>query len=205
MAVANTRRIRLIDIKTNIALNTSPHKPILHGESHNKVVRLIATIISYLFHPVFMPLIMALALQMLSPNSFAGIPAKRLFFLNASIAITAVLFPLITVGLMKGLGFLKDFQLKTSKERIAPLMGIMMFYFWISHVVNSMPGINIPLAMKVLLLGNFWGVIAVFIINIFTKISMHTAAAGGMLGIVIVLMIVNPVNMIVPFFVALIY
>ena len=33
---------------------------------------------------------------------------------------------------------------------------------------------------------------------------MHTSAAGGMVGILIILMLLSPVNMIMPFFVALI-
>ena len=42
-----------------------------------------------------------------------------------------------------------------------------------------------------------------FIINIFMKISMHAIAVGGMLGIIIVLMIISPVNMTVPLFLAM--
>ena len=80
----------------------------------------------------------------------------------------------------------------------------MIFYFWVSHVFNMMPGVNVPLILKVLLLGNFWGIIVLFMINIFTKISMHTAAAGGIIGNIIVLMIISPVNMEKPFFVSLI-
>ena len=40
-------------------------------------------------------------------------------------------------------------------------------------------------------------------VNIFTKISMHTAAAGGIIGNILVLMIISPVAMEVPLFVAL--
>ena len=58
--------------------------------------------------------------------------------------------------------------------------------------------------LKILMLGNFWGVIALFMINIFTKISMHTAAAGGMVGILIVLLILSPINMVAPFFASLV-
>ncbi len=43
----------------------------------------------------------------------------------------------------------------------------------------------------------------IFMVNIFVKVSMHTTAAGGMLGLVIVLMIISPVNMAVPLFIAL--
>jgi len=79
----------------------------------------------------------------------------------------------------------------------------MIFYFWISHVFNSIPE-HVPLALKVLLLGNFWGIVLIFLINIFTKISMHTAAAGGVIGIIMVMMMISPVSMLVPFFTALI-
>ena len=41
----------------------------------------------------------------------------------------------------------------------------MIYYFWVSHVFNSMPGVVVPLVLKVLLLGNFWGIIVLFIIN----------------------------------------
>lgn len=91
----------------------------------------------------------------------------------------------------------------TAKERTIPLMTSMIFYFWISHVFNSMPGVTVPLIFKVLFLGNLWGIVALFMVNIFTKISMHTAAAGGMIGIILVLMKLSPVNMTLPLFVAI--
>ncbi len=92
----------------------------------------------------------------------------------------------------------------TARERTIPLMTTMIFYFWVSHVFNSMPNVTVPLILKILLLGNFWGIIVLFMINIFTKVSMHTAAAGGMVGILIVLNILSPINLVMPVFVALV-
>jgi hypothetical protein len=169
-----------------------------------KFLRVLASIVSYICHPVFMPVIMAYTLLVLSPNSFAGTPPKTLGLWFINIGFTAVFFPLFSIALMKPLGFISSYHMPTAKERTIPLMTTMIFYFWVSHVFNSMPGVTIPLILKVLLLGNFWGIICLFMINIFTKISMHTAAAGGMIGILIVLMIVSPVNMVVPFFVGLV-
>jgi hypothetical protein len=132
------------------------------------------------------------------------VPPKQLGLWFISIGITAVFFPLFSIGLMKPLGFIDSFKMPTAKERTIPLMVSMIFYFWITHVFNSMPGTPVPLVLKVLLLGNFWGIICMFMINIFTKISMHTATAGGMIGIIIVLMILSPANMIIPLFAAII-
>lgn len=164
-------------------------------------IRIAAEVVSYICHPVFFPLIMAFVIYRLMPASFMGTTGKQLGMWFISIAVTAVFFPLFSIVLMKPLGFISSFRMETAKERTIPLMATMMFYFWVSHVFNSIQGP--PLALKVLLLGNFWGIIVVFIINIFTKISMHTSTAGGMIGNMLVLMILNPINMMVPFFIAL--
>ncbi len=160
-----------------------------------KSTRIIAEVISYVFHPVFFPLLMAIAVFKLVPGDFWGITEYKykLWFLN--IGITCVFFPLFSVALMKPLGFISSFKMETARERTIPLMAIMIFYFWVSHVFNTMdnrpPLIPPPFVFKVLLLGNFWGVILMFIANIFTKVSLHTATAGGMIGIILVLMIMK--------------
>jgi hypothetical protein len=172
--------------------------------SQPKGVRLLAEIASWLFHPVFFPLVMAVVIYKLAPTGFDVLTDKQRMMWFLSIGLTGVFFPLFSIFLMKQLGFIESYRMPTAKERTIPLMAIMIFYFWISHVFNSMPGAPAPLALKVLLLGNFWGIIVLFIINIFTKISMHTAAAGGMIGILIVLMITSPANMVIAFFVGIV-
>ncbi len=169
-----------------------------------KALRILASIISYICHPVFFPLVMAYVIYTLAPAGFMGLPPKQLGLWFLSIGITAVFFPIFSILLMKPLGFISSFHMPTAKERTIPLMTSMIFYFWVSHVFNSMPGAPAPLALKVLLLGNFWGIIALFMVNIFTKVSLHTGAAGGMIGVIIVLMLTSPVNLLMPLFVAIV-
>ncbi len=178
-----------------------------------KYLQVLAHTISYICHPVFFPIIMAYALYKLSPSDFVGMQPKQLGFWFLSITITGVFFPLFSILLMKPLGFISSYHMPTAKERTIPLMAVMIFYFWISHVFNSLgiatvlnpnPGPVPPLIYKVLLLGNFWGIIALFMVNIFTKISMHTGAAGGMIGIIIVMMIISPANMTIPLLVSIV-
>jgi hypothetical protein len=167
------------------------------------VILFFARLVSYVCHPIFMPIIIAISLTRLSPNSFAGISERQLGLWLISITTTAVLFPLVSIALMKQLGFVSSFQMSTARERTIPLMATMIFYFWISQVFNRMPGTAVPLIFKVFFLGNLWGIIVIFMINIFVKVSMHSSAAGGMVGIMTVLLIMSPVNMLVPFFVSL--
>lgn len=164
-----------------------------------RLSRSLATLVSYVFHPVFMPVVLMLLLYKLAPVHFAGILPGSLLekgsFINllGIVSVCTILFPLLTIFLMKALGFIKSIEMHDPKDRIMPLMGIMIWYFWAHHVISNLPGT--PLILKVLLLGSFWNIVMIFLISIFFKISMHATAAGGTLGLLAVLLIVNPINM----------
>ncbi len=170
--------------------------------SKSPVATGFANIISVICHPVFMPLVMSVVLWKLSPVGFTGMSSKQLMLLFVSIGVSTAFFPMFAILLMKPLGFISSYKMPSARERTIPLMASMIFYFWISHVLNNMAG-AVPQILKILMLGNFWGIILIFIANIFTRVSMHTAAAGGIIGIIIVLMISSSVNMILPLFAAI--
>lgn len=181
----------------------APRTPVEKPVSNKpKWMQVLATIISYVFHPVFMPTIMAVALYLFSPVSFKGMEPGILKLRLASIIVSTVFFPLLSVLLMKALGFIQSIHMRDSRDRIIPLIATMIFYFWIQMVFSGLKGT--PPILKILLLGCFWSVIALFMLNIFFKISMHTTAAGGMIGIMLVLLFTSPVNLMTPLFVALI-
>lgn len=77
----------------------------------------------------------------------------------------------------------------------------MIFYFWAYRVMSNT---NAPFLLRVLLLGSFWSIIVLFMINIFFKVSMHTAAAGGAIAMIVVLMLQSSVNMVLPLFITFI-
>jgi len=168
---------------------------------YKKGLRNLAEVVSYSFHPVFMPTVMTIVLCYLNRVGFAGIDLKERILWVGIMALNTIFFPILSILLMKVLGFIDSIKLKTTKDRIIPLIAIMIFYFWAYRVFKSF---NAPFILQVLLLGSFWGVIVVFMANIFTKISMHTAGAGGMVGILIVLMIVGHINFLIPFLIALV-
>ncbi|RYE24230.1 MAG: hypothetical protein EOP51_08075 [Sphingobacteriales bacterium] len=167
-----------------------------------KPVAWLAHVISFLFHPVFMPTIMAYAMYRFVPAYFAGTsPQEYSFRFLLPIFIITAFFPIISVLIMKGLDFIKSVHLYDPKDRIIPLITSMVFYFWMYWVFKN---INAPFLLQVLALGSFWGVILLFMVNIFFKVSMHTSGAGGMLGMLIVLMMLSPVSLTLPLFLGLI-
>ncbi len=174
------------DIPTEVKITKQP-----------KFLRVLATIVSYIFHPVLMPTVIAYILYKLAPTDFAGISPHEFGLDMFRIAYITLFFPVLTVVLLKALGFIQSIHMHTSQDRIIPLIGTMIFYFWVIRVFNYVTPPS-PFMLKVLLLGSFLGVIALFMVNIFFKISMHTCGAGSLVGIFIILMIYSPVNMLLP-------
>lgn len=189
-----------------------PHKYLIAddvGTATQRTLRALATLVSFVFHPVFMPVVMILLVYKLAPVNFAGIPVGNavqagslgnLLFIVGSLTI---FFPLLAVLIMKGLGLVQTIEMHEQKDRILPLIAIMIFYFWANHVMGNLQPAP-PFVVRLLVLGSFWSVIALFMASIFFKISMHATAAGGMLGLFIALLFINPIDMRVPLFVALI-
>lgn len=173
----------------------------MNKSTDSKVLRVLATITSYILHPVFMPVLMAWVIYQVSPMSFVQYDSRQLTMVFIQITLSTIFFPLLVVLLLKGLGFIDSIFMRTQKERIVPLLATMMCYWWISHVFKNL---DAPLILQVLLRGAYWGIILLFVCSIFFKISMHTTAAGGMLGVLIVLMIISPISMTLPLFVGIV-
>jgi hypothetical protein len=172
-------------------------------------LRGVASVISYVFHPVFMPVLLSVILWRLMPAPFAGIPSRKLTFGLISLASTTIFFPLFTVALLKALGFIQSIHMRVARDRVIPLIATMTFYFWAQQVFShpfKIEGRELfwPLIIRILLLGSFWGVILLFLGSIFFKISMHTTAAGGAIGIMIVLLFLSPINMLTALFATII-
>lgn len=175
---------------------------------NTKLTKIIADVISFILHPLFMPILMAIVIFYISPERFVGVNKNLQWQMLSIFGLNTVLFPMLATGLMKALNFIPSIKMPEKKDRIMPLMAIMIFYFWMYQVVKNIPTKTTLTAENMYLyniffLGNFFGIIGVFIINIFSKISMHTAAAGGALGILIVIAIVGKVNIIIPILIAI--
>ena len=148
-------------------------------QPQNVVTRLMAKIISYIFHPLFVPVYIAWFLITVQPYLFASFtPAEKLitvlrFFIMYSF------FPLVTVLLAKGLGFLDSVFLKTQKERIIPYIACGIYYFWMSYVLRNQPQFSkevVQLSMAIFIASSLG-----LLVNIYMKVSMHAISMGIML------------------------
>lgn len=137
----------------------------------------LATVVSYVFHPIWLAPMMAAYLIYADPILYLGINRhdKLLEFL-AALIIMAV-FPLICVLLSKALGFISSIQMREAKDRIIPYIATLTCYFWAWRVFQYKGS---PAPMVAIAFGVFLAASAGLVLNSFLKISMHTIGVGGL-------------------------
>ncbi len=147
------------------------------------LLQTVAKIISTLLHPVFIPAFVFAFLVFLSPDLFYGVTEKNKIWWLITVSYTTITFPLLTVFLLWKLKFIESIHMHHLKERYGPLIASMLFYFWIFWLFHKQ--FNAPLLIQSFLLGVFLTTVLVFMASIFFKISMHTAAWGGVIAFAI--------------------
>lgn len=150
-------------------------------------VRLWAQIISIVFHPLFIMPYMYILLAQVNPQLF-GKPNLTMFWASEHfgiffrIMLTMVGLPLLAIGLMRALNMISHITVPDRQERIGPYIVVGLSYIVSFVQVNSL--YFIPLHIKIFILGATMALFTAFIINLFSKISIHAVGMGGMLAMV---------------------
>lgn len=150
-----------------------PHHIYMHQFSHT---------VSILFHPFFIPLYGMLLLFQINPYMFGSYGSGVEIRLIMIVITNTLVFPFITIALMKKIGLVKTVELDDRYDRIIPYIAGCLFYFWCYMSIKSLPVTYVPAQ---LMLGATLAVFATFFFNLFFKISAHAAAMGSLLGFLI--------------------
>lgn len=152
-----------------------------------------AVLLSYIFHPVFIPLYATLFLVYVHPAYFSGFSDANKFRTILIVAQNAVFYPLFCIALLKGVGFIDSIYLRTQKDRIIPYIACGIFFFWTFLLFKQQAAY--PRIMPSFFLGVFLSSSAALIANIYFKISLHAIALGGWLGLFLVVARTNTMLM----------
>ncbi len=163
--------------------------------------KIFAGVFSYIFHPVFLPLYVTAFLLYIHPSAFSGFSFLEKRQTLLIVAFNIVFFPLITVLLLKAVGFIESLYLRTQKDRIIPYIASGIFFFWAYMVFQKQT--QYPLLLTSYILGIFLASSAALIANIYFKISMHAIGMGGLLGFFLIVIRSNSMLMTWPFSIAL--
>jgi hypothetical protein len=166
----------VVDEKNNL-LQIRPSK-----EKQSAAVRFAAKIISYIFHPLFVPVYLSWLIVKTKSFLFAAFSEWEKTLFITRFGIMYIMFPLVSVLLMKGLGFVSSIHLKTQKDRIIPYVVCMIYYWWMWYVLHNQS--EFPKECVILSLSIFLASIGGLMANINMKISMHAIAAGLMAAFV---------------------
>ena len=165
------------------------------------IVLFFAHFFSYVFHPLFIPFYVSWFIEFMHPSYFSGFSDAGKKRVLVMVTINAIAFPFITVILLKALGFIDSFFLRTQRDRIIPYIASMTFFFWAQYALREQP--EIPRILVVFMFGVFISSAAALIANIYFKVSMHAIGMGGLTGIFFVIMQQNSMLMTWPLSAAL--
>jgi len=123
---------------------------------------------------------MLIILSLVDPYSFghSNLISNKGFILI--VFVSTFFIPMVAVLMMKALDMIESIQLKDRQERIGPYIITGIFYLWL--FINLRQNPNVPESFKFCLLGATIGLFLAFLINLFSKISMHTTGMGGLLA-----------------------
>ena len=161
-------------------------------QPRNTVIRTAAKIISYVFHPLFVPVYLAWFLITVQPHLFGSFTPTEKLITVLRFFIMYSFFPLVTVLLAKGLGFLDSIFLKTQKERVIPYIACGIYYFWMCYVLRNQDQFSkevVQLSMAIFVASSIG-----LLVNIYIKVSMHAISMGILLAFMILLSTTQPGN-----------
>jgi hypothetical protein len=142
-----------------------------------------AHILSYIFHPVFVPVYIIYFLLFVHPTQYLGFDGSQKFVILLQAIAMFTFFPLVTVGLLKALGFIKSVRLHDQKDRIIPLVASGIWYFWIWYVWRNLP--DQPDKAIQFALGSWISSVLALMLNTKMKISLHALALGAALALLL--------------------
>lgn len=146
-------------------------------------------LVSYLFHPVAMPLVTVVLYFVLNPHYT---PTNAELAIIASVFIMTYLIPIIAVFLLLNMKLISSIHLRTTEDRKRPLIIIIL--------------LNITLIIRLLNhscfyeLYDFFFAISIALVTVYIalfaklKISLHLLAMGGIVGFLLAISITNNQN-----------
>ncbi|NOQ75173.1 MAG: phosphatase PAP2 family protein [Crocinitomix sp.] len=150
--------------------------------------------LSYIFHPIFMPLLGLYFLFSLETKPLSLYKLDALFyfpseaknFLYIIIGILTIVAPLLSLLIMYYNKMISSLTLEKKEERVYPFI-LVSFYYLLAYIYVRT---KIPIELQhPALVGFLFGVLLIFVIsfivNFYIKISLHAAAIFGVAGMLL--------------------
>jgi multidrug transporter EmrE-like cation transporter len=141
------------------------------------LIQLPAKFISYVFHPLFIPLYITYFIIQIRSYQLAGINDWVNLRILLQVFVNCTFLPLASILLLRALKFIDSVFLKTQRDRIIPYIICMIFYFWNWYVFKNNHEIKDLVSVSMAI---FNASVLGFLANISMKVSMHAISVGVM-------------------------
>ncbi len=152
-----------------VSIPESPKQPL--------VIEFLAKFISYVFHPLFIPLYITYFIIQIHSYQFAGISDWGNLRILLQVFVNCTFLPLASILLLRALNFIDSVFLRTQRDRIIPYIICMIFYFWNWYVFKNNHEIKDLVSVSMAI---FNASVLGFLVNISMKVSMHAISVGVM-------------------------
>src|SRR5436189_750087 len=152
-----------------VSIRETPQQPLL--------VQLPAKFISYVFHPLFIPIYITYFIIEIRSYQLAGINDWMNLRILLQVFVNCTFLPLASILLLRALNFIDSVFLRTQRDRIIPYIICMIFYFWNWYVFKNNHEVKDLVSMSMAI---FNASVLGFLVNISMKVSMHAISVGVM-------------------------
>ncbi|MBR1664779.1 MAG: hypothetical protein IJ699_00930 [Bacteroidaceae bacterium] len=139
-----------------------------------------ARALSSIFRPQYFPLVGFLALFLFTYLSLLPLSFKALIMII--VLMGTLLLPRLTIRIWRQTNGLKLHHLRLREHRSFPYLVFLLFYAFTLHFLARF---HLPFYMGGILVSSLMIQAACLLINIWWKISVHSAGAGGIIGALI--------------------
>jgi hypothetical protein len=134
--------------------------------------------ISYLFHPVLMPLAGILAI--LAFSHLALLPYDGKAAILWIVSLTTLFFPLAMLPIFYFQKVITGITVSERRERLIPMLSTAGFYYFGYYLMHRYTA---PLILQHFLLASFVCLLAATLVHLKWKISIHMIGIGGFIGL----------------------
>lgn len=145
----------------------------------------IAKTVSFVFHPLFMPLY-GLIILLSAPTFLGYLPVEIKKILILIMVINNIMIPLALLPFFRYRNVISSYKIENRRERIIPLLTVSILYCTTSYIVFNF---QIPFFLKSFIFATSVVSIIVSMVNFWWMISIHAVGAGALTATVLVLSI----------------
>lgn len=139
----------------------------------------LSVALSFLLHPVFLPLL-SVAVLLYSPTYLRLVLPEWKQRILIITAVGTIVMPLCLIPIFYFRKFTGQIPVRKNRERFLILFISTICYYF---TYNLLQHLSVPGILQVLLLGATITVFILMLITVFYRVSLHTAAWGGITGI----------------------